>query len=97
MLIVRHNSSVVKKADFPPHFDLKLRYIYCKIILPNYSNDFFRCAERICGTGNGQARFWVKILQLPLFCKVVSQEHPQNEKNGRNEKMGRTSNKDNKT
>ena len=97
MLTVRHNSSVVKKADFPPHFDLKLGYIYCKIILPNCSNDFFRCAERICGTGNGQARFWVKILQPPLFYEVVSQEHPQNEKNGRNEKMGRTSNKDNKT
>lgn len=97
MLIVRRNSFVVKKADFPPQFDLKLGYIYCKIILPNCSNDFFRCAERICGTGNGQARFWVKILQPPLFYKVVSQEHPQNEKNGRNEKMGRTSNKDNKT
>ncbi len=97
MLKVRRNSSVVKKADFPPHFDLKLGYIYCKIILPNCSNDFFRCAERICGTGNGQARFWVKILQLPLFYKVVPQEYPQNEKNGRNEKMGRTSNKDNKT
>ena len=88
MLIVRHNSSVVKKADFPPHFDLKLRYIYCKIILPNYSNDFFRCAERICGTGNGQARFWVKILQLPLFYKVVSQEHPQNEKKREERKNG---------
>lgn len=41
MLTVRRNSSIVKKADFPPHFDLKLGYIYCKIILPNYSNDFF--------------------------------------------------------
>lgn len=88
MLIVRHNSSVVKKADFPPHFDLKLGYIYCKIILPNCSNDFFRCAERICGTGNGQARFWVKILQPPLFYKVVSQEHPQNEKKREERKNG---------
>ena len=85
MLTVRRNSSIVKKADFPPHFDLKLGYIYCKIILPNYSNDFFRCAERICGTGTGRHGFGLRFCSLRCFTKLFRRS------------IRRTSNKDNKT
>lgn len=96
MLIVRHNSSVVKKADFPPHFDLKLGYIYCKIILPNCSNDFFGVRSEYAARGTGRHGFGLRFCSLRCFAKLFRRSIRRMKKR-EERKMGRTSNKDNKT
>lgn len=93
MLIVRHNSSVVKKADFPPHFDLKLGYIYCKIILPNCSNDFFGVRSEYAARGTGRHGYGLRFCSLRCFTKLFRRsirrmKKREERKNGENIEQG---------